>query len=355
MRGFLLWGGFAWALPMSMQHRANGPSSAELGRLNGLGGALAATLLASLAIAVQPAAAAQKVFPFANCTTFDATDNVVTAVFSYYSSYDDPVEEDIGSDNYFTPSPPDQGQTTLFFPGANFDAFEVSFASIATPSISWNLNGFTSTADTSTVPECTITADGQPQLEESPAISGAPLVGRQLSAYPGLFKGWVYRIRFQWQRQNPDTTWSDIGGATGPTYVPTATDAGRVLRVEIKADSPGSYRGHPGAAPAIVDSAPTSAVAPAATAGQPKISGITIAGQTLRASTGTWTGVSAFRYDWQRCTLTSCTSTGGTAATYVLTNADVGRLIRVAVTPANEDAPMGVSAETTPVLPSLHR
>jgi hypothetical protein len=326
-----------------------------MGRLNGLGGALAAAILASLAIAVQPASAApQKIYPFSNCTSFDVVDNIVNATFNYYSSYDDPIVEDIGSDNFFTPSPSDQGQPTLFFPGVNLDAFEVSFASVVAPSITWNLNGMTTTAST-TVPECTITADGQPQQEESPAISGTPLVGRQLAAYPGLFKGWVYRIQFQWQLQNPDTTWSDIGGATASTYTPTTADAGKALRVEVKADSAGSYRGHPGAAPAIVDSTPTSPIAAAATAGQPKISGITIAGQTLKASTGTWTGVSAFRYDWQRCTLTSCTSTGGTAANYVLTNADVGHLMRVVVTPATEDAPMGVSAETTPVLPRLHR
>jgi hypothetical protein len=314
--------------------------------LNGLGGTLAATLLASLAIALQPAAAqaAQKVFPFSNCTSFDAVDNITTAAFNYYSPSDDPVEEDVGQDNFFSPGPPDEGQTTFFFPGVNLDAFEVSFVSSFTPSLTWQLNGMTATAST-TEPECTISADGQPQQEEAPAISGTPVVGRQLAAYPGLYKGWVYRIGFQWQRQNPDTTWSDIGGATGFTYTPTTTDAGKALRVEVKADSPGSRWGHPGAFPAIADSSPTSPVATPAAAPVPKISGITIVGQTLKASAGTGT----FSYDWQRCTLTSCTSTGGTGATYVLTNADVGRFMRVAVAPA--DGPQGVSAETTPVLP----
>jgi predicted actin-binding protein len=317
--------------------------------LNGLGGTLAATLLASLAIALQPAAAeaAPTIFPFSNCTTFDAVDNITSAAFNYYSPYDDPVEEDIGTDNFFSPSPPDQGQTTLFFPGVNLDAFEVSFADVLTPSITWQLNGMTATAST-TEPECTISADGQPQQEDAPAISGTPVVGRQLAAYPGLYKGWVYRIKFQWQRQNPDTTWSDIGGATTFTYTPTTTDAGKALRVEVTADSPGSRWGHPGASPAIVDSAPTSPVATPAAAPVPKISGITIVGQTLKASAGTAT----FSYDWQRCTLTSCTSTGGTGATYVLTNADVAHFMRVAVTPTG--GPQGVSAETTLVLPRLH-
>jgi len=274
-------------------------------------------------------------------------DNIVSATFNYYSPYDDVVVEDVGQDNSFTPGPSDQGQTTLFFPGVNLDAFEVSFSSFVAPSITWQLNGMTTTAGT-TQPECTITADGSPQQEDAPAIGGTPLVGSRLAAYPGLFKGWVYRIGFQWQRQNPDTTWSDIGGATAFTYTPTTGDAGKALRVEVKADSPGSYRGHPGAFATIVDSSPTSPVATPAAAPLPKISGLTIAGQTLKASAGTGT----FSYDWQRCTLTACTPTGGTGASYVLTNADVAHFMRVAVTPTG--GPQGVSAETTLVLPRLH-
>jgi hypothetical protein len=188
-----------------------------MGRLKGLGGPLAAALVALLAIGVPQAGATQPAFPFANCSTFDVADDTVNTAFGYYSPSDDPVEEDIGADNFFTPAPTDQGQTTLFFPGANFDASQVSFVTAVTSSVSWHLNGITVTANTSSLPECTITADGQPQEEEPPVISGTPFVGRQLSAYPDLFKGRVYRVQFQWQRQKPDTTWSDIGGATSST------------------------------------------------------------------------------------------------------------------------------------------
>jgi hypothetical protein len=131
-------------------------------------------------------------------------------------------------------------------------------------------------------------------------------------------------------------------------------DVSRALRVQITADSAGSYRSNVGAVPAIVHSSLTSPVLAPPTAGSPKISGIPLSGRTLTASPGTWTGVSAFHYDWQRCTLTLCTSTGATGATYVLTNADAGHFMRVAVTPAGEDAPQGVSAETALVFGRLH-
>src|SRR5207245_2126649 len=71
----------------------------------------------------------------------------------------------------------------------------------------------------------------------------------------------------------------------------------------------------------------------------PSISGITVQGQALVESHGTWTNSpTAFTYMWERCDSSgrSCSAIrGATAQTYTLTLADVGRTIRVQETASN--------------------
>jgi hypothetical protein len=72
----------------------------------------------------------------------------------------------------------------------------------------------------------------------------------------------------------------------------------------------------------------------------PTISGTPRVGQTLTASTGTFTGDQpiTYTYQWQRCDQngSNCSSiVGATAQTYQLTSADAGRTLRVVVTATN--------------------
>ena len=76
----------------------------------------------------------------------------------------------------------------------------------------------------------------------------------------------------------------------------------------------------------------------------PTISGLAQQGQTLSATTGTWTGSpTSFSYQWQRCNSSgaSCAPISGAAATatYPLATADVGQTVRVAVTATNGSGP----------------
>jgi hypothetical protein len=77
---------------------------------------------------------------------------------------------------------------------------------------------------------------------------------------------------------------------------------------------------------------------------QPTFTGTLTSGQTVTAVTGTWTGTPSFTYRWQR---NNIDIVGATAATYVLTAADVGNTIRVIVT--------GTNANGTTPAPSVPR
>jgi virginiamycin B lyase len=82
------------------------------------------------------------------------------------------------------------------------------------------------------------------------------------------------------------------------------------------------------------------------------------AGDTLSASTGTWTGATpiTYAYQWETCNASGgeCSDvvSGGTSSTYTLTEADVGlisspKTIKTVITASNE-VNSGVSAETSP-------
>src|SRR4051794_41808511 len=94
------------------------------------------------------------------------------------------------------------------------------------------------------------------------------------------------------------------------------------------------------AATAAVLAAVASAAAPQNTA-PPSISGTPKEGSPQTASEGTWTNSpTSFTYQWQRCGSAgvSCGDiTGATGKTYTPTSGDVGRRLRVVVTPLNTD------------------
>ena len=97
----------------------------------------------------------------------------------------------------------------------------------------------------------------------------------------------------------------------------------------------------------------TAELVPKSTA-PPTISGNPAVGQTLAASTGTWSGrPTSFTYQWQRCDAagSACALIAGAAGeTYVVTEADVGRTVRVAVTARNSVGSSTASSAATAVI-----
>lgn len=83
----------------------------------------------------------------------------------------------------------------------------------------------------------------------------------------------------------------------------------------------------------------------------PLIVGETRVGETLRATTGTWTGTTpmTFAFQWLRCTRQNCRDIpGATNSTYRLVAADEARWMRVRVTATNRDGSASATSALSP-------
>lgn len=188
----------------------------------------------------------------------------------------------------------------------------------------------------------TVMAEAVPVNTAVPTISGTATVGSMLTATTGTWTGWpTPTFTYQWQRGT-----SNISGATNSTYTAQSADAGSTLRVVVTGtNSVGNATG---------TSANTSAVtmAPSNTA-VPTISGRANVGQTLTATTGTWTGypTPTYTYQWQRGTSDIGSATN---STYVVQAGDLGSTLRVVVTATNSVGnPSANSANTATVLAAI--
>ena len=204
---------------------------------------------------------------------------------------------------------------------------------------------FNMAVDTISVASGGASTPSPPVNTSPPTVSGTPQAGQTLTASPGIWTGaQPITFAYQWQRcSSGGSACAAISGATSPSYAVTSADVGATLRVTVTAtNSVGS---------ATANSTPTTAVqatssAPVSTA-PPTISGTARAGQTLNAGAGGWTGTQpiTFAYQWQSCDANGAAcSPVGTGSTYVLTSADVGHTLRVAVTATNS---AGTATATT--------
>jgi hypothetical protein len=89
--------------------------------------------------------------------------------------------------------------------------------------------------------------------------------------------------------------------------------------------------------------------------GEPKISGTAQQGQTLSASSGSWTSAStiSYAYQWRRCNAqgNGCANIGGAdTSSYLVRAADVGDTLRVHVTAKNADGSASAISNATDVV-----
>jgi hypothetical protein len=134
-------------------------------------------------------------------------------------------------------------------------------------------------------------------------------------------------ITYQWQRQDADGTWVNIGGATGSTYTLTQDDVGHEVRAVA------SYTDD-GGTPTSLNSNETAAVANDDPTGSVAVAGTATQGEVLTASNDIsdidGPDPLTIAYQWQREISPGnwVNIDGATAANYTLTQDDVGHAVR---------------------------
>jgi large repetitive protein len=208
--------------------------------------------------------------------------------------------------------------------------------------------GGSGTADSQATPVVVALA---PATNTAPAVSGQTQEGQTLATTAGTWTGHNPTYAYQWQRcDSGGAGCAPISGATASSYQLAGADVGHTIRAAVTATNSGGSTTATSGATATVTQAPPSNTSP------PTISGTAEEGQTLTATTGTWTHNPTYAYQWRRCNQTggSCTNvSGATSATYDLGAADIGSTIRVRVTASNDGGSAAADSGATSVVTAL--
>ena len=201
-------------------------------------------------------------------------------------------------------------------------------------------DGYTATLTSAATGSVDGPADETPTGQ--PTITGTEQVGETLSAdTSGISDGNGLtdpQFSYQWVRNDGNSD-AEITGATGSTYVLTADDAGKTVKVQVGFTDDDGYS-------ATLTSAATGSVArpdDQAPSGLPTITGTEAVGETLSADTSGisdgngLTGVS-YTYQWIRNDGSTDTNIpDATGQTYTLTGDDLNQTIKVSVSFTDDD------------------
>jgi hypothetical protein len=193
-------------------------------------------------------------------------------------------------------------------------------------------------------------ASAAPTNSVLPVITGSISVGTTATVSKGTWVGTIENYSYQWRRCTDlvtTITCIAIAGANSSTYVITATDSGRYLRVSVTAlDVSGGT---------TVLTAPTAIVlSPPVNAALPIVSGTASFGNVLTTTSGIWSTPNAgiYTYKWLRCSNQeeiSCTYiSGATTSSYTLAAAEVGTYVRSEVTISDSTNRLPASAKSSP-------
>jgi len=178
-------------------------------------------------------------------------------------------------------------------------------------------------------------------------LAGAPQAGQVLVRGIGGWSGsaGLAVSNLQWQRCSSAGTGCVYVTNTG-TYPVTSADAGSTIKLSFTvSNSVGSV-----AASVLSGVVGGTAVPPADTTA-PSISGAATDGQTLTASTGSWSGSpTSYSYAWADCDAAGANCTpiaGATGSAYQLRSSDVSSTIRVTVTASNSAGTASVVSAPT--------
>jgi uncharacterized protein YukE len=196
---------------------------------------------------------------------------------------------------------------------------------------------------------------GPPTNTEEPVTSGTTVQGQTLQTTNGTWIG-ATPITYAYRWLRCDTNGSNcslITGETSPNRLLTSSDVGHRIRSRVIAtNSQGSNSADSNATNTIT--AAPSAAAPVNTS-LPAVTGTIAQGQTVAATTGSWTGTATitYAYQWQRCDSSgnNCNSiSGATSSSRTLTSDDVGHRLRIKVTATNSQGSSSATSNATDVV-----
>jgi subtilisin family serine protease len=142
--------------------------------------------------------------------------------------------------------------------------------------------------------------------------------------------------------QTPSLSLADLENALLDNVRPLSSLTGKVRTggvLDVCAAMQGCSGGGPAPSPPVNSTPPT-------------VSGTAQVGQVLTASTGSWqNSPTSYAYVWRRCVPGgACSSTGGTSSSYTVASADLGDVLIVTVTAANDAGAAASSSSPTAVV-----
>jgi hypothetical protein len=163
----------------------------------------------------------------------------------------------------------------------------------------------------------------------APIVSGSWTTGSTLSTSNGSWTS-SGTFTYQWQRSTDNSTWSSISGATSSSYVLTADDASKYVRVQVYLNGGSGSDG-------VAYSVPTAKVGAPYNTALPAISGILRVGVAQSVTNGTWSGSPTFTYQWQTSAdgIAWANISGATSATYTPTYTIANLRLRAQVSATN--------------------
>ena len=203
----------------------------------------------------------------------------------------------------------------------------------------------------STSSATSIVLDIAPVTTGAPTINGTTQVKEELTASRGTWASSPTSYAYQWKRASSASgAYSNIDGETSSSYIVTPDDVGKFLKVAVTATN------SIGSSIAALSAAKGPAIDIIATnLTLPTVSGTAKNAETLTAATGTWDNrPTSYTYQWKRATTATGTYSsisGETDRTYVMTDNDVDKFIKVSVTAINSGGSSSIATSTTAVGP----
>ena len=242
------------------------------------------------------------------------------------------------------------GESCSSIPGATSSSYELAASDVGHAlRVVVTASDAGGSTEASSAATATVTAAAPTSLAP-PTISGPAVEGQTLSAGNGEWTGSPTSYAYHWQRCNASGgSCSNITGATSASYELSSSEVGHTVRVLVSAsNSIGSTKAASAVTAAVVAAG---SPAPPTNTALPRVSGTAVEGQTLSATTGSWTeSPTSYGYQWRDCDSAggSCSNIAtATSSTYKLGSADVGHTVRVVVTATNASGSTPATSEQT--------